>query len=84
MAPGRPRRLLAALVAGAPQHLLVLLLAHALTALLDQRSHEAHTLADRGRHATPEAAGPSWILESGCNHRPWSALSWVNQAILAI
>ena len=36
---GSRRRLLAALVARAPEHLLVLLLAHALAALLDQRTH---------------------------------------------
>ncbi len=35
----------AALEASSLQHLLVLLLAHALTALLDERSHEAVTLA---------------------------------------
>src|SRR6188508_598092 len=35
------RGLLATLVARAPEHLLVLLLAHALTALLDQRTHTA-------------------------------------------
>ena len=47
--------LLAALVAGAAEHLLVLLLAHPLAALLDQRTHTApgRLPADRGTRAIP-------------------------------
>ena len=44
-------RLLATLVAGAAKHLLVLLLAHPLAALLDQRTHEVgHATRYRDRH----------------------------------
>ena len=42
--------LLAALVAGAPEHLLVLLLAHPLAALLDQRTHKAGQATGRSEH----------------------------------
>jgi hypothetical protein len=47
--------LVATLVARAAEHLLVLLLPHALSALLDQRTHEAETLpgGDRGLQPPP-------------------------------
>src|SRR5690606_15242126 len=58
----RARRLLAggaALPAGALEHLLVLLLAHALAALLDECAHE-------GRHTTGRPARPpSWEAATG-------------------
>ena len=47
-------RLLATLVAGAPEHLLVLLLAHPLAALLDQRTHTGGQATGRsGTRAIP-------------------------------
>ena len=63
--PGRRRAdtcLLATLVAGAPEHLLVLLLAHPLAALLDQRTHRrapSETRAPTAGQATGRCAGPA-------------------------
>jgi hypothetical protein len=49
-----PRELLATLVTRAPEHLLVLLLAHALAALLDQRTHKGvETTVPTGKTGNP-------------------------------
>src|SRR5687768_4460087 len=62
--------LVAALEACALQHLLVLLLAHALTALLDQRTHEEATLPPRPARCQPRWSFPPWSSRRGGGVHP--------------
>ena len=77
--PGRRRRretgLLAALVAGAAEHLLVLLLAHPLAALLDQRTHTA-------AEATGRSRDPRDTVARDVRQRPVRGRSTVGHLIL--
>ena len=68
---GRRRRLLATLVAGAAKHLLVLLLAHPLAPLLDQRTHKV-------RHATGGSVASGATVRS----RPSGVVQSVGQRVL--
>ena len=66
--------LFATLVTGTPEHLLVLLLAHALAALLDQRTHRSETLTATGAVEPGDATRSVQRLSSA--HSPLIVRWW--------